>query len=201
MSSASKRRRRARRRAPWVPAVLIGGVTLVVLLAVLVPIAASRAPLALCISQPETFPDSGVAGWRGEQLENAAVIAETATTHGFGRDGQILGIMAAMGESGLRNIDYGDWETSGFTNHDGTPTSSIGLFQQQDWWGTAEERMDPTTAASLFYARLARLDSWEEMEPTYAIHRVQVNSDPQHYARFEQDAISIVDALSGPCSP
>ena len=200
MSTASRRRRRSRRRS-WLPGVLIGGVTLVVLLAVLIPIAASRAPLSLCISEPASFPDSGVAGWSGEQLENAAVIASTATEYGFDRDGQILGIMAAMGESSLRNIDYGDWETSGFTNPDGTRTSSIGLFQQQDWWGSVEERMDPATSAGLFYARLARLDGWSQMDPSYAIHRVQINSDPEHYARFEADAATIMDALSGPCPP
>ena len=201
MSTASRRRTHARRRGAWLPGVLIGGVTFALLMAVLVPIAASRAPLALCVSEPGTFPDSGVAGWHGEQLENAAVIVSTATAHGFEQDGQILGIMAAMGESSLHNIDYGDWETSGVTNPDGSRTSSIGLFQQQDWWGSVEERMDPATAASLFYARLARLDGWAQMEPTDAIHRVQLNADPGHYARFEQDAVSIVDALSGPCPP
>ncbi|GEK87674.1 hypothetical protein [Microbacterium aerolatum] len=198
MKTRSRQRRRSRRRG-WLAGILIGGVTLVALLAVLVPIASSRDPLALCVSQPATFPDSGVDGWEGEQLENAAVIVRTAKARGFGREGQIIGVMAAMGESSLRNIDYGDWETSGITNPDGTRTSSIGLFQQQDWWGSAEDRMDPATSAGLFYARLARLRGWQDLEPTIAIHRVQINSDPEHYARFEAEAISVVDALSGPC--
>ena len=198
MNARSRQRRRPRRRG-WLAGILIGGVTLVALLAVLVPIASSRDPLALCVSQPATFPDSGVDGWEGEQLENAAVIVRTAKARGFGREGQIIGVMAAMGESSLRNIDYGDWETSGITNPDGTRTSSIGLFQQQDWWGSAEDRMDPATSAGLFYARLARLRGWQDLEPTIAIHRVQINSDPEHYARFEAEAISVVEALSGPC--
>jgi len=197
----SRRRRRGRRSRGWLLGILIGGLTLVALLAVLVPIAASRAPLALCVSEPATFPASGVAGWKGEQLENAAVIVRTATAQGFGRDGRILGVMTAMGESSLRNIDYGDWETSDVTNPDGGRTSSIGLFQQQDWWGSAQQRMDPAAAAGLFYERLAALDGWQEMAPTQAIHRVQINSDPDHYARFEPDATEIVDALSGPCAP
>ncbi|MGP6172341.1 hypothetical protein ACTU6U_11345 [Microbacterium sp. A196] len=192
-------RSRGRRRKSWLPGILIGGLTLAALLAVLVPIAASRMPLALCVSEPASFPESGVAGWQGEQLRNAAVIVSTATAQGIGRDGQILGVMTAMGESSLRNIDYGDWETSGVTNPDGERTSSIGLFQQQDWWGSPQERMDPATAAGLFYARLVRVDGWQEMEPTQAIHRVQINSDPDHYSRFETDAAEIVDALSGVC--
>src|SRR5690606_25400488 len=128
-----------------------------------------------------------------------AVIVRTAKARGFGREGQIIGVMAAMGESSLRNIDYGDWETSGITNPDGTRTSSIGLFQQQDWWGSAEDRMDPATSAGLFYARLARLRGWQDLELTIASHRVQINSDPEHCARFEAEAISVVEALSGPC--
>lgn len=201
MSTRSKRRARARRRT-WIPGALIGGgLTLAALLAVLVPVAASHDPVSLCVSEPASFPRSGVDGWKGEQLENAAIIVRTATAEGFGRDGQILGVMTAIGESSLRNIDYGDWETSGVTNPDGTRTSSIGLFQQQDWWGTVEERMNPARAAELFYARLARLDGWQEMAPTLAIHRVQINADPDHYARFEDDATAIVDALSGPCAP
>ncbi|MEJ1922975.1 hypothetical protein [Microbacterium sp. KHB019] len=198
MSVRSKRRRRARRRG-WLPGILIGGATLVVLLAVLVPMAASRDPLALCATQPSTFPESGADGWDREQLENAAIIVTAARDRGFERDGQVLGVMAAIGESSLHNIDYGDWETSGVTNPDGTRTSSIGLFQQQDWWGSVEDRMDPASAAGLFYARLARLPGWQELEPTIAIHRVQINADPGHYARFEGAASELVDVLSGPC--
>lgn len=200
MSSQSRRRSRTRRRhRGWTTGILIGGATLAALLAVLVPLAASRAPLELCVSEPSSFPEDGVAGWYGDQLENAAIIVQTATDQGFGRVGQILGVMTAMGESSLHNIDYGDWETSGITNPDGDRTSSVGLFQQQDWWGSVEQRMDPATSAGLFFARLAGLEGWQDMEPTQAIHRVQINSDPEHYARFEADASEIVDALSGPC--
>lgn len=198
MSTRTRRRRRARHRG-LLPGILIGAAALAGLLVVLIPIAASREPLVLCVAEPETFPDSGVAGWSGEQLENAAIIVSTAKASGFERDGQILGVMAAMGESSLRNIGYGDWETSGVTNPDGSRTSSIGLFQQQDWWGSAGERMDPATATSLFYARLGRLAGWADMRPTIAIHRVQINADPEHYARFEEDASAVVEALSGPC--
>ncbi|MEJ1089025.1 hypothetical protein WDU99_11930 [Microbacterium sp. Mu-80] len=156
-------------------------------------------PQEYCVAEPQTFPASGVGGWQREQLENAAIIIRTAEGMGFARDGQIVGVMAAMGESSLRNIDYGDWETSGVTNPDGSRTSSIGLFQQQDWWGSVEQRMDPATAAGKFFARLARLPDWQHLEPSHAIHRVQINADREHYARFEDDAAMVVDALSGEC--
>ena len=194
----ARRRRRARRSAlPYV--VGIGALTMAALLFVLVPLAASRDPLSLCVSEPKTFPHDGIAGWDTEQLENAAIIMGTADAQGFKRDGQILGVMAAMGESSLHNIGYGDWETSGVVNPDGTRTSSIGLFQQQQWWGSVETRMDPAGAAALFYGRLQRVPDWQSMAPSHAIHRVQVNTDAEHYAKFESGATEIVDALSGPC--
>ena len=167
-------------------------------LAVIGLITAPR-PDAFCHDEPGSFPALGIDGWRGEQLENAATIVRTARELGFERDGQIIGVMAAMGESSLRNIDYGDWETSGVTNPDGSRTSSIGLFQQQAWWGTVEQRTDPATAASLFFTRLGRIPDWQRMPPSHAIHSVQINSDREHYARFADDAAAVVDSLSGPC--
>lgn len=177
----------------------LGALTLAALLIVLVPMATSHDPVAVCMDAPGDLPDDGVAGWQGEQLENAAIIVRTASEQGLGTDGKVLGVMAAMGESSLHNIDYGDWETSGFTNPDGSRTSSIGLFQQQEWWGSVETRMDPAASAALFYGRLAGLAGWQQMAPSHAINRVQINTDPDHYARFEDDATAIVDALSGPC--
>lgn len=183
------------RRTLWASA----AVAMIVVVAVLIPMGLAREQHPVCIDDPTTFPAEGIAGWRGEQLENAATIAQTASALGFDRSGQVLGVMAAMGESSLRNIDHGDWETSGVTNPDGSRTSSIGLFQQQEWWGSVEERMDPATSAALFYERLGRLAGWPEMPPTQAIHRVQVNSDPEHYARFQADAEAVVDGLSATC--
>jgi hypothetical protein len=187
------------RRSARAVVLTLGTLTLAAILIVLVPVATSHDPIAVCIDDTAAFPADGVAGWQGEQLENAAIIVRTATAHGLERDGQVLGVMAAMGESSLHNIDYGDWETSGITNPDGTATSSIGLFQQQEWWGSAQERMDPATASTLFYARLMKLAGWQQMEPTQAIHRVQINTEPDHYAQFEDDAALVVDALSGAC--
>jgi hypothetical protein len=179
--------------------VSVGAVALVAGGLVLIPLGLARDPAPVCIDRPASFPAAGVEGWRGEQLDNAATIIRTASALGFGRDGQIVGVMTAMGESSLRNIDYGDWETSGWTNPDGTRTTSIGLFQQQDWWGSAEQRMDPATAATLFYERLSRLPDWQSMPPSHAIHRVQINTDLDYYAAYQDDATAVVDALSGTC--
>lgn len=152
-----------------------------------------------CVTQPASFPMQGVRGWRGEQLDNAAQIMRAGQALDIEHDGLVIGVMAAMGESSLRNIAYGDWETRGVTNPDGTRTSSIGLFQQQRWWGSVAERMDATTAATKFFTRLQRIPGWQDLPPSHAINRVQINSDREHYARFESDATAVVDALSGSC--
>jgi hypothetical protein len=177
----------------------LGAGVVVVGLFVLIPLGLARDPAPICIDDPQTFPEAGIEGWSGEQLDNAATIIRTAGALGFAREGQILGVMTAMGESSLRNIDYGDWETSGFTNPDGSRTTSIGLFQQQEWWGSAEQRMDPATATTLFFDRLGRLPDWQGMAPSHAIHRVQINTDRDYYSRFQADATAVVDAMSGPC--
>jgi len=156
-------------------------------------------PPEYCAADPAGVAAADIEGWRGEQLQNAATIMTTASDLGFGRDGQILGVMTAMGESSLRNIDYGDWETTGFTNPDGSRTTSIGLFQQQDWWGSVEERMDPATAATLFYRKLSTLPDWPQLPPSHAIHRVQVNTDADYYTRYQDDATAVVDALTSGC--
>ena len=194
--AANRRRRRRilRRTLLWA-----GALAVAVGLLVLIPLGLARDPALICIDDPQTFPEAGIEGWSGEQLENAATIIRTAGALGFPREGQILGVMTAMGESSLHNIDYGDWETRGFTNPDGTRTTSIGLFQQQEWWGSVEQRMDPATATTLFFDRLGRLPEWQTMEPSHAIHRVQINTDRDYYSRFQTDATAVVDAMSGPC--
>lgn len=194
------RRRRERRRMLRVVAITVSVAVAVSVAAVVLGLLTAPRVDRYCVDRPQAFPAMGVAGWRGDQLENAAIIVGAARDLGFDRSGQIIGVMAAMGESSLHNIDYGDWETSGITNPDGSRTSSIGLFQQQSWWGTVEERMDPATAATKFYTRLGRIAGWEKLPPSHAINRVQINSDREHYARFEDDAASVVDALSGACA-
>ncbi len=88
--------------------------------------------------------------------------------------------------------------TNGVTNPDGSRTTSIGLFQQQDGWGSREERLDPYTAASTFYrAMTLRVPERASLEPTLVAHRTQVNADPRHYARYWERAVRVVAALNG----
>ena len=118
---------------------------------------------------------------------------------GLDRQAQVIGVMTAMGESSLRNIGYGD-DVNGVTNPDGSPTCSLGLFQQQ-WclgsWGTRDQVIDPTYAATAFFTRLTAVPDWQTLEPTLAAHKVQRNADPYHYERFHDAANQVVTALAG----
>jgi hypothetical protein len=165
--------------------------------AVVVP-AVSRGTTALAPSCPPAdpvtvgdivVPAGPVAGFCQPELVNAAHVMNAARAWGIGTRTQTVGVMTAIGESGLRNLDYGD----------AAGPDSRGLFQQRDngAWGTLAERMDPYTAASHFFEKLIQVDGWRTMSPTLLAHAVQVNSDPYHYDKYWDDAVAIVAALGG----
>ncbi|WP_295776873.1 peptidase M23 [uncultured Microbacterium sp.] len=140
-------------------------------------------------------------GFGRQQLDNARSIVAAGRDAGLPARDQTIAVMTALGESSLQNIDYGDWETSGVTNPDGSRTTSIGLFQQQDGWGTREQRLDPYTAASLFYRAMVEKVPEPERSataPTEVAHRVQINRDPTHYAPYWPLAERIVAVLDDP---
>lgn len=127
-----------------------------------------------------------------EQIENAQQIDKAASSGGLGGYAVQLGLMAALVESDLINIDYGD----------SVGPDSRGLFQQRGaGWGPEEKRMDPYSAATAFFGvdegnyasapGLVEIDGWEDMEPTAAIHAVQVNADPGIYADKLGDALAV----------
>lgn len=135
-----------------------------------------------------------VAGFDADQLANAAVIANAAVGAGLPRQAHLIGIATAMGESGLRNLNYGD-KIHGVTNPDGSATTSLGLFQQQEWWGSVAERLDPATASARFMAQLAEIPSWQTISPSAAAHAVQRNTDPDFYTQFVAPAAQLLGSL------
>lgn len=140
-------------------------------------------------------------GFKGEQLTNAGIIINTIAQRGLSTQTQVVAVTAAIGESSLINVDYGD-DLNGVTNPDGSLTCSLGLFQQQ-WclagspWGTREQVMDPVHATNAFVDSLLQVKAWEVLPVSLAINRVQGNSDPMHYAKFEEDGKALVAALTG----
>lgn len=138
---------------------------------------------------PDSVPDTPIAGYDHEQLVNAAYIIQAGKELGLSLRDQTIGVMTAMGESSLRVIDHGD----------AAGPDSRGLFQQRDngAWGSYEDRMNPFISATSFFRVLMTIDDRDTLEPTIAAHRVQRNADPYHYTPFWPKAVEVVEALAG----
>ena len=135
-----------------------------------------------------TVPRGPVAGYCQPQLKIAAQIMRAAQSTGIGTRTQTVGVMTAIGESGLRNLDYGD----------AAGPDSRGIFQQRDngAWGTLADRMDPYTASVNFFAKLTSVPGWQTMAPADLAHVVQGNSDPGYYGKYWKRAQEVVAALT-----
>ena len=138
---------------------------------------------------PTSLPDVQVANYDHTQLQNATFIVAAGQALGLGVRDQTIGVMTALGESGLRVLDHGDVKGP----------DSRGLFQQRDngAWGTLADRMDPTTSATNFFHALMGVDGRDSLDPTIVAHDTQHNADPYYYAQFWNDAVTIVQALAG----
>jgi hypothetical protein len=86
----------------------------------------------------------------------------------------LIGLITAMQESGIRNLDHGH----------GT---SLGVFQQINVaWGTAAQRRNPTLATQAFFGisqhaeapGLRQIPNWNSMTVTQASHAVQRSAHP-----------------------
>lgn len=138
-----------------------------------------------------------VAGYRGEQIVHAATIINTGAALGVPVRGQLIAVAVAMGESSLRNLTYGDYETSGVIDpNTGQPTTSRGLFQQQHFWGSEEDRLNPPKAATLFYQAMLDVPGWDALPPADVAHEVQGNEDPRYYDPFIASAQTMLDTLA-----
>src|SRR5690606_28451332 len=75
-----------------------------------------------------------------EMAANAQIIVQVGRDLGVPDRGIVIALAAAMQESSLRNINYGDRD-------------SLGLFQQRPstGWGTPEQILNATHASRLFY--------------------------------------------------
>jgi hypothetical protein len=99
----------------------------------------------------------------------------------------VIGVMTALTESSLRNLDHGD----------GAGPDSRGLFQQRATWGPVETRMDPAGASRLFFQALAQVPGWRQMRPWVAAQSVQRSAfvDGRNYAASYDLALRVERAV------
>jgi len=155
-------------------------------------------------------------GYSGEQLVNAAVIAQTAEEGGFGRRGQLIGIMTAIQESDLgRNPAHTQPDENG----------DAGVMQQRvydGWYGSLQDVNNISYAARAFFfgvtaesdgdygsvggtakspfghiPGLIDIDGWETMPLTIAAAEVQKPHEDYrgYYAKHEGTANEILAAF------
>jgi hypothetical protein len=203
-SRAGRRGRKRRRRDNILLQVLvpIGLLLVVAVVAVLVlrPSAPQKEALPTppaCPRVPDvvvgtiSVPAGPIAGYCQPQLVNAAQVIRAAQSYGLNQQGQEIGVMTAIGESSLRNVNYGD--TAG--------PDSRGLFQQRSNYGSLADRMDPYTAARAFFLRMQGIVDWWTLIPTQVAHTVQRNADPDYYTKYFPAAVRVVTELDADTLP
>jgi LysM repeat protein len=137
---------------------------------------------------PASSSSSSSAYLSPEMKNNATTIVRVGQRLGVPDYGIVIALAAAMQESSLRNIDYGDRD-------------SIGLFQQRPstGWGDKSQLLDPEYAARLFYGGssnpnrgvtvgLLEVSGWESLSVTEAAQKVQISAFPDAYAKWETSA-------------
>ncbi|NJC74243.1 hypothetical protein HC031_31690 [Planosporangium thailandense] len=142
-----------------------------------------------------------VAGLKQLEMDNAVAIVRAGQRMNLPKRAYVVAIVTALQESHLRNLANSKVPQSLKVPHQGVESNfdSVGLFQQRpsQGWGTAAELMDPTTAATRFYARLAKVSGWPTMTVGDAAQAVQRSAFPDAYDKHQAQAQKIVDAIAG----
>jgi TP901 family phage tail tape measure protein len=129
----------------------------------------------------------GGVNFDAEQLANAAIIAGVGKSMGMSVRDIEIGIMTAITESMLRNIQGGDRD-------------SQGLFQQRpsQGWGTPAQVTDPQYAARKFFEALKGVGNRATMKPWMAAQSVQRSafSDGSNYRGYWDEGMAIFNGLS-----
>lgn len=125
------------------------------------------------------------------QAENAGTIAAVGKRMGLEDGAVTVAFAAALQESKLRNLPYGDLD-------------SLGLFQQRpsQGWGTAAQITDPYYSTNAF---LAALDVYAPHYMTMYLWQtaqaVQRSGFPTAYAQWETQAARMVLAIVNGTAP
>jgi hypothetical protein len=112
----------------------------------------------------------------------AATIAGVAVRHRLPRRAVTIALAAALQESQLQNLDYGDRD-------------SVGVFQQRpsQGWGTTAEIENPVYATTRFYAALVRVPGYTKMPVDQAAQDVQHSADGLAYEQW----VGVATLLAG----
>jgi len=121
-----------------------------------------------------------------EQAGMAATIAGIAVRHRLPGRAVTIALAAALQESQLQNLDYGDRD-------------SVGVFQQRpsQGWGTTAELEDPVYATTKFFAALVKVHGYTKMPVDQAAQDVQHSADGYAYEQWTGLATQLTGYFTG----
>ena len=143
-------------------------------------------------------------------INNGKAVIATGLQMRIPEKGIIVALATAMQESSLRNLANPNVPESLHIPNEGMghDHQSVGIMQQQPWWGTIRDLMTPGVAAQKFYIALLKVGGWENMAPTVAAQSVQRSAFPDAYADdvaaatlFYRQHVREVQASSGEPAP
>jgi len=121
-----------------------------------------------------------------DQAAIAATIAGVAARHKLPEEAVIIAYAAAIQESQLHDLDYGDRD-------------SVGVFQQRpsQGWGTKSELENPVYATTKFFAALVQVPGYATMPVDEAAQDVQHSGDGSAYEQWASVAAQLAGYFTG----
>jgi hypothetical protein len=159
-------------------------------------LAAAAAALVLYIGYQRVAPliESGCQAADGGHVVSlstgqagiAATIAGVAQRDALPPRAVTIAYAAAMQESKLQNLTYGDRD-------------SVGVFQQRpsEGWGTPSQLEDPLYATSKFFSALVMVPGYQQMPVYQAAQAVQHSADGNAYQQYQPMAAAMASAFTG----
>jgi hypothetical protein len=125
-------------------------------------------------------------GLEFDQAGIAATIAGVAARHHLPRQAVTIAYAAALQESQLHDLHYGDRD-------------SVGVFQQRpsQGWGTTAEIEDPVYATTRFFAALVRVHDYAKLPIYTAAQDVQRSADGYAYEQWVATATLLTNYFTG----
>jgi hypothetical protein len=129
---------------------------------------------------------------------NGRVVAAVAVARG-GDQAAVIALITGLAESGLRVLaNPHDPAGNAFPNQGvGSDHASLGIFQQQPWWGTAAARMEPVASTNIFLDHLLAIPNWQAAPPWQVAQQVQASAfaGGSNYRAQMDLAVSILNAV------
>jgi len=116
----------------------------------------------------------------------AATIAGVAQREALPARAVTVAYAAAMQESKLQNLAYGDRD-------------SVGVFQQRpsEGWGKRSQLENPVYATTRFFSALVKVPGYRQMPVYQAAQAVQHSADGSAYQQYQQLAARMTAAFTG----